>query len=421
MANTTNSKSMAQPTKSMVLAQLSNSMIKDYKNWESGQGILTAGTINSYGTYLGTSYDKDLNTSGTKLQNYMSLMNSFYEKRDFLYALTMIDEVISRISALPTPLLKGLNDQRSALKRLRIFLNTLWDDVRNRDLDHTSINGNIGLDNIRNSFTKTSLHKIDGTGKLASLLGEDNFIRYAIEQSYFFCPEMVREICGTITHNILNGIPVPVRKTTKQGREDNPEIGIDIEGNPDIEGNLGINGVPGIYVINGKRIPVILDSDGNKQIRQTIKKRTGFTIGEGKESIFQNYIISHIWGHAFDPRYYHNFWNIVIVPAWANSLLDKDNPDPDSLEYKLKMAYKKICHELYQKASTECKEGWTSICNHMGCAVEDLMPQKDMKKGKITDFEINIIYEKNTGAPHYTPYGVSQVGRIMIQKVSVFI
>ncbi len=100
----------------------------------------------------------------------------------------------------------------------------------------------------------------------------------------------------------------------------------------------------------GKEIdnyPILLDNDGNAEVRSVITEKTGYTVSAGKENIFQNYKISHVWGRAFDPRYFTNLWNIVIVPSWANDLLDKPNARPGTLESKLQSTIMRICEALY--------------------------------------------------------------------------
>ena len=189
------------------------------------------------------------------------------------------------------------------------------------------------LDDIRDSFSKGSLDKIDGVRVLIEILGEAKFIKLVIENSYFFDKKIVDDQRNDIFKK-LGKQPIPARKTTKT-QSGNPGVGVNTK-----IGNLDI------YQINGCNIPIVLDKDGNEQVRKLIKSKTGYTISEGN-CIFKNYIISHIWGKAYDPRYFTNFWNIVIVPAWANSLLDKNSDDKDSIEYKLKETFKKICVELY--------------------------------------------------------------------------
>ena len=87
-----------------------------------------------------------------------------------------------------------------------------------------------------------------------------------------------------------------------------------------------------------------------------IKDRTGYDLGTTtNKKHFRNFIISHIWGHAIDPRYFTNLWNIVIVPAWANHLLDKD--EEGTLASAFKATIQKIITKLYQYNSYD----WKSI------------------------------------------------------------
>ena len=73
---------------------------------------------------------------------------------------------------------------------------------------------------------------------------------------------------------------------------------------------------------------------------------------------FRNFIISHIWGHAIDPRYFTNLWNIVIVPAWANHLLDKE--EEGTLASTFKATIKKVITQLYELQKNH-KYDWDSI------------------------------------------------------------
>lgn len=138
-----------------------------------------------------------------------------------------------------------------------------------------------------------------------------------------------------------------------------------------------------IYYIEGNiKIPVTLSKDGNDFVRSLISNETGFTVGAGKDNIFQNYIISHLWGRAYDPRYYTNFWNIVLVPAWANSLLDK-NGEEGSLASKLKATFMAISKKLYMAK----RENWDGLNME-----EPNKPNKnDVRKG---DYSIKILCKK---------------------------
>lgn len=407
----------------------SNVMISDFKEWLKGNGNLTQRSANSYISYLGESHNKLLKlVPKNKVYDYMDVIEQFYQAGDILYAVTVINNIIERINNLGTRLLKELNnqrsalkklndqrsvlkklnDQRSALKKLRVFV-FLHYKRKNNVVDRTYLSKSNPnnptssiLDDIRDSFSKGSLDKIDGVRVLIDILGEAKFIKSVIENSYFFDKKIVEDQRKDIL-NKLGKQPIPARKTTKKQSGING-VGINIKiGNRDK------------YQINGCNIPVELDGDGNKQVRDIIKEKTGYTISSGKKCIFQNYIISHLWGKAYDPRYFTNFWNIVIVPAWANSLLDKESDDEDSIEYKLKEMFKKICVKLYgiKDPKSKFQQEWDDMASRMGgaSANEDF----PSKASEDHTYEISVIHEKNDGAD--LSYGSHQVGRIILQNI----
>ena len=381
----------------------SNVMISDFKEWLKGNGNLTPNSANSYISYLGVSYNNDLSLVSTdNVYNYMDVIEQFYQAGDILYAVTVINNIIERINNLGTPLLKALNDQRSALKKLRVFLHY---KRKNNVVDRTYLSKkntnnptSSTLDNIRDSFSKDSLDKIDGFNELIVFLGEEKFIKSVIESSFFFDKKIVDDQRNDIFKK-LGKQPIPARKTTKT-QSGNPGVGVNTK-----IGNLDI------YQINGCNIPIVLDKDGNEQVRKLIKSKTGYTISEGN-CIFKNYIISHIWGKAYDPRYFTNFWNIVIVPAWANSLLDKNSDDKDSIEYKLKETFKKICVELYGLDDHQFSEDWDDMASRMGATSNEKITSNISKH---PTYQISVIHEKNNGARLW--YGSSQVGRIILQNI----
>ena len=167
------------------------------------------------------------------------------------------------------------------------------------------------------------LSKIDSFDGLISEFekernGASDFIRFAVEQSFFFSPEIVNDRMEKVVQLFLKGGRLFARRTTDGSKRDG-----------DYEKDQETKRFIGRFVDNGLKIPVVIDTDGNNEVRRLINDYTGYTIGAGKNSIFHNFIISHLWGQAYDPRYFTNFWNIAIVPAWVNSLLDKEVDDND--------------------------------------------------------------------------------------------
>ncbi|PJI23978.1 hypothetical protein CTM59_07365 [Prevotella intermedia] len=391
------------------MAKKRSIMLSDFKQWVVKNGILTPNSANSYILYLNVSYNNILNiNSNDVLYDYMNVIDTFYKENDMLYAVTIINDIINKINNLGTPLPKCLNDQRSALKQLKNFLHSKRNNVKDRKY-YSKKNPNnptsSTIDDIRDSFKPKSLDKIDGFRVLVDRLGEKEFIRLAVEESYFFSEDLVKARYNEIYKN-LGKKPLPARKTTKK-QKGIPGIGINIDKNSNI-----------YYQINGKEIPVKLDPDGNQQVRKIIKEKTGYTLCEGSSCIFRNYIISHIWGKAYDPIYFTSFWNIVLVPAWVNSLLDKNSTDQDSIEYKLKETFKKICVELYIKNNPDFHNKWKNMEVIMGetNTSEEEFNKKFPKKGSEEPiYEISIIHEKNDG--NGTLYGEKQVGRIILRNI----
>ena len=184
---------------------------------------------------------------------------------------------------------------------------------------------------------KSKKEIFNGMDPLKDKLGTNEFIKLAIENSYFFSVDIVKKRQSELATLFQNKSQIPARKTTKK------DSGASDYAQEEKDGTF--------YYCeqkNGVRIPIEVDKDGNRKVRSLINSYVGYWAGNGKEnSNFVNYTISHIWGRAFDPRYFTSLWNIVLVPSWANTLMDKV-PTKSSLESMLQSTIKKICSELYK-------------------------------------------------------------------------
>lgn len=310
----------------------------------------------------------------TKSYDFIEAVDSLLKEGDYLYARTIVEGISYIAEKFKKAIIamtgtNTFNDKCSALKLFRKYLET--------DLSGLKVKGTYNNNTYRNAINKPMLAKIDGIVALANEIGEDKFITWAIEQSYFFAPDIVAERMNKLIEDLENKTtPLPARKTTKNDKD--AEEGYF---HSEIDGNT--------YYIDGDiKIPVTLSKDGNDFVRSLISNETGFTIGAGKDNIFQNYIISHLWGRAYDPRYYTNFWNIVLVPAWANSLLDK-NGEEGSLASKLKATFMAISKKLYSKKLYMAKGvNWNGLN-----MTEPKIPNKDdVRKG---DYSIKILCKKD--------------------------
>lgn len=345
-----------------------NTLLRNFRNWAIKNG-LSSGSASSYCTYL-RKLDA-ISPFAMFGQHYLQIIADFLNDKnrndgDSLYALSICDRILQEIETelvSPAPRLSkpDLQKGQSALRLLLEFL-------RYRIILCSSGSGS-PLDNVRKMLSKSNLHKIDGMDSLIAHFGVNNFVRMAIESSYFFDIEIKMDRNDKLIGLFKNeNEKIPARATTKG------------EINPDY------NQSGGYYCENGTPLfPIDIDPDGNKFVRQLINSYTGYTIGQGKGSIFQNYIISHIWGRAYDPRFFTSFWNIVLIPAWANSLMDKDAPQ-GSVASKLKATFMAICWQYYQLAS--CSH-WGAL--QMGSHIPQVVNPQDVVHGEYT---INVIQRK---------------------------
>lgn len=305
----------------------------------------------------------------TKSYDFIEAVDSLLKEGDYLYARTIVEgisyiaEKFKKAIIVMNDGTNTFNDKCSALKLFRKYLET--------NLSGLKVKGTYNNNTYRNAINKPMLAKIDGIVALANEIGEDKFIKLAIEQSYFFAPDIVAERMNKLIVDLDKTTPLPARKTTKNDKD--AEEGY-------FHSEMGGN----TYYIEGNiKIPITLSKDGNDFVRSLISNETGFTVGAGKNTIFQNYIISHLWGRAYDPRYYTNFWNIVLVPAWANSLLDK-NGEEGSLASKLKATFMAISKKLYMAKGVN----WNGLN-----MTEPQIPNKDdVRKG---DYSIKILCKKD--------------------------
>ena len=200
------------------------------------------------------------------------------------------------------------------------------------------------------------------------------FISTVMRDSFFFSKKDAEERFTKISQDILHNNTLPARKSI-----DNT-----------IQSKIGSQLVFLSEDVNTHKkltINIVRDPDGNKCVRALIANTTGYKISAGYNSNFQYYIISHIWGDAFDPRNFTSFWNLSIVPAWANYILDKGNSN-DLLVKQLINTFKAVCFEYYDME----KMDWKSI----GKNVNQMMPNRQfVVHGSYT---INVIDNKKNGA-----------------------
>ncbi|WP_287074873.1 hypothetical protein [Prevotella sp. LMAG:51] len=381
---------------------------KDYEKWLLKQGV------KSVGAYC----PQDKYKCNGKDYLYLDLIGVFAIENDRLYVNALFEEWKAEIDEKNN--LKTTLNRLSYLQKYRQFVETIvYGKKRLSKEDNAILNGiRNALSSVRISINNSQNPKVDGMDSLIEYIKEEKFVKLAIESSYFFSPDLVAERFEEIKEYICQQKVVdpafkdkevkylPARYTSKEDptnaadgvHECDQTVGIVYFKLPNAsqrlcviyqEGARGKNKECGENTCGG--------GNGNTRVCQLIKDRTGYDLGTTtNKKHFRNFIISHIWGHAIDPRYFTNLWNIVIVPAWANHLLDKD--EKGTLASTFKATIQKIITELYDFNNF----GWASI---------QMTPPSYNNKEVISGrYQINIIEQKSGNAP---------LGKIWKKPVSI--
>lgn len=334
---------------------------KKYEEWLKSKNVSNS-SLNSY--CLQTKYpDTDL--------TFFDIIGAFAFKNEILYALAAYEKWKNEIENSNVVLKTKLN-QKDYIDKYRLFIEEelftkkesrlTTDDKKRLDLILLKLDS-IKSEIKRSISTKDSIEdgiQIDGMDMLISKIGEEKFIKLAIESSYFFSKELCKKRFNEIANIWKQGGYDPMfchlkNKSLPARFSPKSEITID-EGFQKRRKDLGVT----VFKLNSSYKECIIYQDGfrkksknnygggngNTRVCQLIKYLTGYDLGAPLErKSFKNYIISHVFGHATDPRYFTNLWNIVLVPAWANHLLDKD--EPEGLSAILKATFKRVMIEYY--------------------------------------------------------------------------
>lgn len=378
---------------------------KDYEKWLLKQGV------KSVGAYC----PQDKYKCNGKDYLYLDLIGVFAKENERLYVNALFEEWKAEIDKKNN--LKTTLNRLSYLQKYRQFVETIvYGKKRLSKEDNEIFNEFLNaLPSVRDSINKSQNPKVDGMDSLIEFVKEEKFVKLAIESSYFFSPELVKKRVDEIANYICKKEEVdpafdkydikylPARYSSKEDAEDGVHEPVVEEGKVYFklqnaaqrlcviyqEGARGKNKECGANTCGG--------GNGNARVCQLINDRTGYALGATSDKKhFRNFIISHIWGHAIDPRYFTNLWNIVIVPAWANHLLDKD--EEGTLASTFKATIQKIITELYDFNNID----WASI--------QMTSPSYNNEEVISGRYQINIIDHKSGDAP---------LGKIWKKPVSI--
>lgn len=382
---------------------------KDYEKWLLKQGV------KSVGAYC----PQDKYKCNGKDYLYLDLIGVFAKENERLYVNALFEEWKAEIDK--KNYLKTTLNRLSYLQKYRQFVETIVYGKKRLSKEDNEIFNEIlnALPSVRDSINKSQNPKVDGMDSLIEFIKEEKFVKLAIESSYFFSPELVKkrvdeianyickeeEVDPAFDKNDINIKYLPARYSSKEKEDADDGVHEPVVEEGKVyfklknaaqrlcviyqEGARGKNKECGGNTCGG--------GNGNARVCQLIKDRTGYDLGTTtNKKHFRNFIISHIWGHAIDPRYFTNLWNIVIVPAWANHLLDKD--EKGTLASTFKATIQKIITELYDFDNID----WASI---------QMTPPSYNNKEVISGrYQINIIDHKSGNAP---------LGKIWKKPVSI--
>ena len=177
-------------------------------------------------------------------------------------------------------------------------------------------------------------------------------IKFMLEQSLFFKPDHVNRRQEEMSN--ASSLPVRFSRTMKDRLIDSGKTFIDEK---------------------GKKL--LIDQDGNRSVRDIIKKYTGHIVSQGKSSTIKFVNISHVWGQAYEANYFTSLWNIVLIPSYCNPLMDKVSGD---LAGTVQSVFREVCNKLYDaknKLASLSKDQELPNNPNDGIHVVNVTPRKD--------------------------------------------
>ena len=320
-------------------------VLTNYHDWVVKRKELSKDTANNYCTWL-KNIPEDIELSANdKYYDYLRIIGSLILCGDRVTALSVADKMFGKLKEF----VKNHDSSTTLsndLSALNSYRDCLFNGINYYDLSDCKNNctGEIyesddqALAKMRKGLAKKDCCAIDSMRSLLSAIDEKEFIRMAIGSSYFFDPKLVEDRFNTLA-NLSSDDPIPSRWST------NETVYTAVRFTDPTEREFQCGTYCQKVLIDGGTKGQRKRHE-NYHVDQLIVQRTGYTL-KGNNPSLQNYIISHIWGNAIDPRYYTNLWNIAIVPAWANFLLDKNAPK-GSVSSKFKATMMCISKNLYE-------------------------------------------------------------------------
>jgi hypothetical protein len=257
---------------------------------------------------------------------YVDIIGSFILTHDLAYALVYLDELEN------THIKSATNKNHGSwFNKYRDFILSCV-MVYPATATTSSVLPQPTLATLKKSVTKQRIksltYKFDAMDSLIANIGVASFVRLAIENSIFFDEGEAINRFDQVTNSLNTGSLLYARKSQDKTLQQN------------------------LWYVDpnqGPICPIKLDPNNNQMVNQMINHVFGYCSLITK--FFQNYIISHIWGKAYDPRYFTSLWNLALVPACANHLLDKPSALEGTVAKKLIETIMAICFVHYDMSN----------------------------------------------------------------------
>lgn len=361
-------------------------LLENFRSW--GEVFLGKGTMNNYCSWLKDIPNDIKLPDSSPLHNYLRIIGTHVRNGQVVVAKTILTQVINKFEDHI-----GKNGLTTKLRNDRSAINCYKDYISHGVLSLRSSvickGDNYSTEEELNKVTpsKSECEKFDSMEILLSEIGESKFIKLVIESCLFFDKNMVITRFNEIksAHNQSSLQALPARWSTNENYYTSKQCSSNKEFIKEFKDGKYAHDV----IINGGP-KELRKKPENRDVERLITNHTGYSLA-GKNAIIRNYIISHIWGNASDPRFFTNFWNIVLVPAWADFLLPKSTSSilvPRSVASRLTATIMEICNIYYNMNSFD----WHSINLDQP---QNINPNDILRNKTNIDYSIQIICEKN--------------------------
>jgi hypothetical protein len=312
----------------------------EYSKWLPKNGVGEDAAKSYQTAFVNDNYIEP--TTNTEYK-YVDIIGSFVLTHDVFYAITYLDLLHDRLFTNNNESQENASTKKTQYNKVSYF-NKYKEFILS--LPSLRTKSTRLPDNVLNQIKSTTprLTQFDAMDPLITAIGSTKaLIKLAIENSIFFDKEAA-EIRFVMMANFLktgtlvddphipncNPKALYARKSTSKHRQD-PK-----------------SGALCFYEDKGSTNQICQvedDSTGNAKVNKMIEHTFGY--GPKVTDFFKNYVISHIWGQAVDPRFFTSLWNLALIPAWANHLMDKTGPSAVSIASMLLDTVKAISTKHY--------------------------------------------------------------------------